>query len=79
LIHARYFNIPSYFELRRELRELVLRDLFGPAGGEEEALDEPYIRDRHILGLLAPKGQSALPDDNEDRPVRGQADCAAVR
>ena len=53
---------PSLLELRAELQSIVLRDLLGPAGGEDEELDERNVRGRYILGLLAPKGQSALPD-----------------
>ena len=46
-------------------------DLLGPAGGEEEIVDEPYVRDRYILGLLAPKGQSVIPEEQEDLAVDG--------
>ncbi len=56
---------PSLLELRAEHQAMVLRDLLGPAGGEEEELDERNVRGRYILGLLAPKGQSALPDNAE--------------
>ena len=57
---------PSAHQTRRELQDLILRDLLGPAGGEEEIVDESYVRDRYILGLLAPKGQSVIPDEEED-------------
>lgn len=55
--------LPSSLQLRAELEAMVLRDLLGPAGDEEEFLEERNVRGRYILGLLAPKGQSALPDD----------------
>ena len=60
---------PTHAQIRAELQELILRDLLGPAGGEEEIVDEPYVRDRYILGLLAPKGQSVIPEEQEDLAV----------
>src|SRR4030066_2339690 len=60
---------PSSTQIRQELQDLILRDLLGPAGGEEEIVDEPYVRDRYILGLLAPKGQSVIPEEQEDLAV----------
>lgn len=59
-------RIPSSNELRAELEAMVLRDLLGPVGGEEEIVTERYVRTRYILGMLAPKGQSALPADDLD-------------
>lgn len=57
---------PSANQIRSELQDLILRDLLGPAGGEEEIIDESYVRDRYILGLLAPRGQSVIPEEEED-------------
>jgi hypothetical protein len=57
---------PTAGQIRAELQGLILHDLLGPAGGEEEVIDEPYVRDRYILGLLAPKGQSVIPEEQED-------------
>lgn len=57
---------PSANQIRQELQELIMRDLLGPAGGEEEILDEAYVRDRYILGMLAPRGQSVIPEEEED-------------
>ena len=59
-------TLPPSTHIRQELHELILRDLLGPAGGEEEIIDEQYVRDRYILGLLAPKGQSVIPEVQED-------------
>ena len=56
-------NPPSANQIRSELHDLVLRDLLGPAGGPDEIVDESYVRDRYILGLLAPKGQSVIPEE----------------
>jgi hypothetical protein len=57
---------PSANQIRQELQDLILRDLLGPAGGEEEIIDEGYVHDRYILGLLAPHGQSVIPEQEED-------------
>lgn len=57
---------PTTNQIRSELEDLILRDLLGPAGGPEEIIDEPYVRDRYILGLLAPRGQSVIPEEEED-------------
>jgi hypothetical protein len=62
-------STPTHGQIRAELQELILRDLLGPAGGEEEIVDEQYVRDRYILGLLAPKGQNVIPEEQEDLAV----------
>jgi len=54
-------------QVRSELMEIVLKDLRGPANGPEEVITEQTVRDRYILGLLAPKGQTPLPlEEDED-------------
>jgi hypothetical protein len=60
---------PTANQIREELNSLILGDLLGPAGGEEEVIDEAYVRDRYILGMLAPKGQSVIPEEEEDLAV----------
>ncbi|PWB56025.1 MAG: helicase [Anaerolineales bacterium] len=60
---------PSANQIRQELEDLILHDLLGPAGGDEEIVDEAYVRDRYILGLLAPRGQSVIPEEEEDLAV----------
>lgn len=62
-------SLPTAGQIRAELQALILRDLLGPAGGEDEVIDEQYVRDRYILGLLAPKGQSVIPEEQEDLAV----------
>ena len=61
--------IPSSTQIRQELHDLILRDLLGPAGGEEKIVDAPYAHDRYILGLLAPRVQSVIPEVQEDLAV----------
>jgi len=46
-------KLPTVNQTRSELQDLILRDLLGPAGGPEEIIDEPYVRDRFILSILA--------------------------
>ncbi len=58
--------MPSTLDLRAMLEDMVLRDLLGPAGGPEEIVEERNVRGRYIVGLLAPRGQTALPDDDDD-------------
>lgn len=56
----------THLDLRTQLHQMVVADLLGPAGGPEEELDEDSVRSRYIVGLLAPRGQSALPDEQEE-------------
>ncbi len=66
--------IPTPLELRAMLEEMVRADLLGPAGGPEEVVDERNVRDRYIVGRLAPRGQSILPDEQDDLAVDGSGD-----
>jgi hypothetical protein len=54
--------IPSQHQLRTELEAMVLGDLLGPAGGECEALTEPTVRDRYLVGVLAPSRSAGAAD-----------------
>src|SRR5688572_2053608 len=63
--------IPTPFELRAKLEAMVRQDLLGPAGGVEEIIDERNVRDRYIVGRLAPRGQSLLPDEQDELAVDG--------
>ena len=75
---------PSPLDLRTRLHQLVINDLLGPAGGEDEIVDEASVRSRYIVGMLAPKGQSAMPDEQDeladnggdDDPQDGKAEAA---
>jgi len=48
-------QIPNAAKIRNELEQAVLADLLGPAGGEEEEVDEDSVSDRYLVGLLAPQ------------------------
>lgn len=54
-------------ELRTELERLIINDLLGPAGGPEEELDGgEFVRDRYLVGALAPRGSIALDRERLD-------------
>ena len=66
--------MPSQHQLRAELETMVLGDLLGPAGGESEELTERTVRDRYLVGVLAPSRSAnvaAKPavDEEEDEDV----------
>jgi len=50
-------NNPTPSQIRDELTQMIIRDLLGPAGGEEEELNqyEDHVFQRYLLGMLAPK------------------------
>src|SRR3954466_5873416 len=69
-------NSPPPHQLRFELEAMVMGDLLGPAGGEDEELTERTVRDRYLVGVLAPSrsGASAArppaeDDEDEDTPL----------
>lgn len=49
---------PTAVELRAKLEEMVIHDLLGPAGGPNEEIDEANVRDRYLVGVLAPLRES---------------------
>lgn len=55
---------PSSYALRERLIDLVYKDLHGPAGGEHEELsqDERTVRERYLVGAVAPKGRLLEPE-----------------
>ncbi len=65
--------------LRDELEQLVLRDLLGPAGGIEEEIDEGSVRDRYLVGALAPRDQQVHPEELDELavPEEGSIDDGA--
>jgi hypothetical protein len=60
-------QIPSPAAIRAELEQLVIRDLLGPAGGPEEDVTES-VRDRYLVGMLAPLRQQVTPELQDDLP-----------
>jgi hypothetical protein len=60
---------PSAYEMRDRLEEMIFKDLLGPAGGEEEEIDENNVSDRYLVGLLAPLIRNKKPEEpTEDQP-----------
>jgi hypothetical protein len=68
---APVLRVPSPRELRAELEQIVIRDLLGPAGGPTEELDERSVRDRYLVGMLAPRGQLLRPEQSDELATAG--------
>src|SRR5271167_1440471 len=64
-------SVPSSTQLRAMLEEMVLNDLLGPVGGPEEEIDEQSVRDRYLVGMLAPKRQELSPEEFDELPQGG--------
>jgi hypothetical protein len=76
-------QLPTPYAIRDELEKAVLADLLGPAGGEEEEVDEDSVSDRYLVGLLAPQqrrisaetvNKSIVADEVQDELFR-EVDC----
>lgn len=74
-------NIPLPSEIRQDMLDLVLKELLGPAGGDEEEIANESVQDRYIIGMLAPRKQQAGieptthmidPSTQDDATVGGQ-------
>lgn len=66
---------PSANAIRNELKQLVFADLLGPAGGPEEEVNEQRVRDRYLVGMLAPKGwEAVVPPEEQDELAVGGTD-----
>ncbi len=57
---------PSQAAMREELETMVLRDLLGPVGGEEEEVGEDRVRDRYLVGMLAPNKVQTVPEEQDE-------------
>ena len=64
-------QLPSPMKIREELERMVLNDLLGPVGGPEEEIDEQSVRDRYLVGMLAPKRQELSPEQFDELPQGG--------
>jgi hypothetical protein len=64
--------------LRAELEKLVVAELLGPVGGEREQLPgRDPVRDRYLVGMLAPRGTVAIDAErNDDAGVGGDGRLA---
>jgi hypothetical protein len=64
---------PSATAIRDEHEQLILAELLGPAGGEEEEIVEDRVTERYILGMLAPQGELSRPEEQDALPIEGEA------
>lgn len=64
-------STPSSMKIRDELEQMVLNDLLGPVTGPEEEISEPSVRDRYLVGMLAPKRQELSPEEFDELPQGG--------
>jgi len=62
---APVLNVPTPARLRDMLEDMVLRDLLGPAGGEEEEIEEARVHDRYLIGMLAPNDLQTAPEEQD--------------
>ncbi len=73
-------------QIRAELLERAMADLLGPVGGPEEEVAERNVRDRYLVGVIAPRRQEVAPEEldelaegGRDAPEEGKAEDAAPR
>ena len=64
-------TMPSPAAMRAELLDIVSRDLLGPADGPEEEIRERSVRDRYVVGMLAPKHRVLEPENDEELAESG--------
>jgi hypothetical protein len=58
-------------KIRAELEQMVMADLLGPVGGPSEEIDETSVRERYLVGMLAPKRQELSPEEFDELPQGG--------
>jgi hypothetical protein len=76
-VHAEQLPLlrpPAPAQLRAELEDALVRDLLGPAAGPEEELAERHVRDRYLVGTLAPKYQRIDPEEQDTFEVEDGSD-----
>lgn len=61
MTHAK-ISPPTPAEVRQEFLDLLLKDWLGPSGGEYETIYEQSVRDRYLVGGLAPKHKASGED-----------------
>ncbi len=62
--------------MREELFDLIRRDLLGPAGGEREIVTEQSVRNRYLLGRLAPRKEIEVEEEPLEELADGSEDNA---
>lgn len=66
---APVLNVPTPAKLRDMLQDMVLRDLLGPAGDEEEEIEEARVHDRYLIGMLAPNDLQTAPEEQDELAI----------
>jgi hypothetical protein len=56
-------EVPSEVELRAMLEQRVIDDLLGPAAGAGEEIADGTVRDRYLVGMLAPRRLRVAPEE----------------
>ena len=64
-------QLPSDHDLRELLHNAVVMDLLGPASGAEEEILGTSVRDRYLVGKLAPKDSPIDQADTDDLAESG--------
>jgi hypothetical protein len=72
-------SIPYAMKIREELEQMVFNDLLGPVGGPTEEIVEQIVRDRYLVGMLAPKRQELSPEEFDEFPKAGRGLSRRVR
>ncbi|MBB6172989.1 hypothetical protein HNR23_003049 [Nocardiopsis mwathae] len=67
---------PTPQEIRGEFEDLVVTDLYGPIGGDEEELGGDRPTDYYILGRLAPNGALFQPEEQDNLAENGLEDTS---
>jgi len=65
-------SLPSPTKIRLELERIPLKDLLGPVAGPEEEIDKLCVRDRYLVGMLAPQRQELSPEQFDELPQGGR-------
>jgi hypothetical protein len=71
-------DTPQERQIRDELQRLVLADLHGPLGGDDEEFSGENPIDRYPLGRLAPRGVVLEPDTHDDLAAADAGDPSEV-
>jgi hypothetical protein len=70
---------PTPAELRTQLLDLIRHDLLGPANGPDEFVTEASVRERYVLGVLAPTSSATDADaDQSADPIGDPTDLDAT-
>lgn len=64
----------SQYHLRAQLESMVIKDLLGPAGGDHEEITERTVRDRYLLGILAPSRRAVESKNNSKAAEESEED-----